>query len=77
MFSLAALALLGLRYLGVHTAFGDDLVPALTALLEQLNTQLHAPANVVGHGAAESLAAGRVDGVPTGGPSGGRALICR
>lgn len=52
MFSLAALALLGLRYLGVHTAFGDDLVPALTALLEQLNTQLHAPAQVVGHGAA-------------------------
>jgi hypothetical protein len=39
-FSLAALALVGLRHLGVDTAFGDELVPTLGAWLDALNSYL-------------------------------------
>jgi hypothetical protein len=41
--SSVALALLGLRYLGVDTAFGDRLVPDLQAVLEFLNSRLPRP----------------------------------
>jgi hypothetical protein len=41
--SFVALALLGLRYLGVDTAFGDQLVPDLQAVLEFLNSRLPRP----------------------------------
>lgn len=43
LLSLVALALLGLRFANLDTAFGDDLVPALTDLLERLGEQLPAP----------------------------------
>lgn len=39
-FSVAALVLLGLRYLGVDTAFGDELIPALGEWLAELNSQI-------------------------------------
>jgi hypothetical protein len=40
LFGLVALALLGPRYAGVDTAFGDGLAPALADLLQQLNDRL-------------------------------------
>jgi hypothetical protein len=39
-FSLVALAMLGLRYLGVDTAFGDEMLPTLADWLASLNAQL-------------------------------------
>jgi hypothetical protein len=39
-FSLVALALAGLRHLGVDTAFGDELVPLLGEWLAVLNSHL-------------------------------------
>lgn len=41
--SLASLALVGLRYLGLDTAFGDGLVPALRDGLDWLNGLLPVP----------------------------------
>lgn len=41
--ALAALALVGLRYLGVDTAVGDALVPTLRGWLEGLNAVLPRP----------------------------------
>lgn len=41
--SLIVLAVLGLRYLGVDTAFGDRITPSLIELLERLNARLPAP----------------------------------
>lgn len=41
--SFVALALLGSRYLGVDTAFGDRLVPDLQEALEFLNSRLPRP----------------------------------
>jgi hypothetical protein len=38
--SFAALAMVGLRYLGLDTAFGDDLVPILREWLNALNARL-------------------------------------
>jgi hypothetical protein len=38
--SVVALALLGLRYASLDTAFGDHWLPVLTHLLERLNTDL-------------------------------------
>ena len=43
LFSFAALVLLGLRYLGLDTAFGDGLAPTIRELLEQLNGYLPQP----------------------------------
>ena len=43
LFSLGALAVLGLRYLGIDTAVGDDWMPRLLSALEFLNTQLPHP----------------------------------
>lgn len=40
--SLIALAIVGLRYLGVDSAYGDALLPTLTDLMERLNVQLGA-----------------------------------
>lgn len=37
---LVAIALVGLRYLGVDNAFGDALLPTLQDLMERLNTQI-------------------------------------
>jgi hypothetical protein len=42
-FSLIALGLVGLRYLGVDTAFGDELVPTLGNWLTALNSMLPPP----------------------------------
>lgn len=39
-FAFAAVILVGLRYLGVDTAFGDELLPTLGAWLQTLNAQL-------------------------------------
>lgn len=41
--SFVAAALLGLRYLGLDTAFGDRLIPDLQAALEFLNSLLPSP----------------------------------
>lgn len=41
--SLATVALLGLRYLGLDTAFGDRLIPDLFTALEYLNSRLPQP----------------------------------
>ncbi len=41
--SSVALALLGLRYLDLDTAFGDPLGPSVLDLLERLNSQFSAP----------------------------------
>lgn len=41
--SFIAVTLLGLRYLGLDTAFGDRLIPDLLAALEFLNSQLPTP----------------------------------
>lgn len=41
--SFVTVALLGLRYLGLDTAFGDRLVPDLLAALDFLNSQLPSP----------------------------------
>ncbi len=38
-----AVALLGVRYLGLDTAFGDRLIPDLQAALEFLNSRLPSP----------------------------------
>jgi hypothetical protein len=43
VFGLVALALVGLRYVGLDTAFGDDLLPAIGNWLDQLNTRLGTP----------------------------------
>jgi hypothetical protein len=42
-FSLVALAVVGLRYANLDTAFGDQLVATLRALLDQLNALLRMP----------------------------------
>lgn len=41
--ALAALTLVGLRYLGVDTTFGDLLVPTINGWLEDLNALLPSP----------------------------------
>ena len=43
LFSLAVLLLVGLRYAGVDTAFGDDLLPTLLGWLEDLNAAFPRP----------------------------------
>lgn len=43
VFSLATFTVLGLRYLGIDTAFGDELMPHLRAWLEFLNSRLPMP----------------------------------
>lgn len=43
LLALAALALTGLRYLGVDTAFGTATLPVLTSWLEWLNTLVPVP----------------------------------
>jgi hypothetical protein len=45
-FSLVTLTVLGLRFAGLDTAFGDELGPDLAALLERLNSLVHAPGPV-------------------------------
>ena len=40
---LGSLALVGLRYAGVDTAFGDELLPSLRTLMESLNSLLPTP----------------------------------
>lgn len=40
---LAALVLVGVRYIGVDTAFGDDLLPVLADALRSLNARLPQP----------------------------------
>ena len=42
-FAFAALVLVGLRYLGVDTAFGDGLVPTIREWLDALNSRLPLP----------------------------------
>ena len=42
-FGCAALVMVGLRYLGVDTAFGDDLVPTLQGWMESLNSHIPGP----------------------------------
>jgi hypothetical protein len=39
----AAMVVVGLRYLGVDTAFGDDLVPHLQGWMESLNSYIPGP----------------------------------
>lgn len=39
----AAMAVVGVRYLGVDTAFGDELLPTLRDWLESLNARLPRP----------------------------------
>jgi hypothetical protein len=39
-FAFSALVLVGLRYLGVDTAFGDELLPTLGAWLDAINAKL-------------------------------------
>ena len=41
--ALATLALVGLRYIGIDTAFGDPVLPTLADWLAALNTLLPAP----------------------------------
>ena len=41
--ALATLSLVGLRYVGLDTAFGDALAPTLTSWLDAMNTLLPAP----------------------------------
>lgn len=43
LFSCVAIVVVGLRYLGVDTAFGDDLVPTLQGWMESLNSRLPQP----------------------------------
>ncbi|HWI43773.1 MAG TPA: hypothetical protein VNS81_09130 [Nocardioides sp.] len=43
LFAVVALALVGLRYLGVDTAFGDDLLPTIGDGLEGINDLLPRP----------------------------------
>jgi len=42
-FSLIALTVVGLRYAGLHTAFGDALVPTFLSWLQDLNGVLPTP----------------------------------
>jgi hypothetical protein len=42
-FALVALTVAGLRYAGLDTAFGDDLLPVIGDWLDQLNAQLPKP----------------------------------
>ena len=42
-FSLVALTVVGLRYAGLHTAFGDTLMPTLLSWLEALNGWIPSP----------------------------------
>jgi len=39
----AAIVVVGLRYLGVDTAFGDDLVPTLQGWMDSLNSHVPGP----------------------------------
>lgn len=41
--ALAAAALVGMRYLGVDTAFGDRMMPTITDWLENLNSRFPKP----------------------------------
>ena len=41
--ALAALVLVGMRYLGADTAFGDDLLPTLRGWLDSLNSRVPLP----------------------------------
>lgn len=43
LFGCAAIVVVGLRYLGVDTAFGDDLAPTLQGWMESLNSRLPQP----------------------------------
>src|SRR5687767_4350704 len=43
LFAIVALVLVGLRYLGVDTAFGDDLLPTLQVWMESLNSRVPGP----------------------------------
>jgi hypothetical protein len=43
LFCFVALVLVGLRYLGVGTAFGDDLVPTIKGWLDALNSRFPQP----------------------------------
>lgn len=43
VFGCVALVVVGLRYLGVDTAFGDDLMPTLEAWMEKLNSRVPGP----------------------------------
>ena len=43
LLAFVALALVGMRYVGVDTAFGDALVPTLVSWLETLNSVLPRP----------------------------------
>ncbi len=43
LFAFAALVLVGLRYLGVDTAFGDGLVPTIREWLDAFNSWLPLP----------------------------------
>jgi hypothetical protein len=42
-FAVVALVTVGLRYVGLDTAFGDDLLPAIGDWLDSLNAQLPRP----------------------------------
>jgi hypothetical protein len=42
-FAVIALALVGMRYLGVDTAFGDGLIPTIREWLDSLNSRLPLP----------------------------------
>ncbi len=43
LFGCAALVVVGLRYLGVDTAFGDELLPTLSKWMEELNSRVPRP----------------------------------
>lgn len=43
LFGGVAMVLVGLRYLGVDTAFGDDLLPTLQVWMESLNSRVPGP----------------------------------
>ena len=43
LFGCAALVVVGLRYIGVDTAFGDELVPTLRDWMENLNSRVPLP----------------------------------
>jgi len=43
LFGCVAMVLVGLRYLGVDTAFGDDLVPTMQGWMESLNARIPRP----------------------------------
>lgn len=43
LFGGAALVVVGMRYVGVDTAFGDDLLPTLRDWMEKLNSRVPRP----------------------------------